>query len=222
MTGMRRLALLVVVLVVAAGAMAAREGRRRRGKEPPESLFDQLVRECKLTENQQTDVKAKVKTRDEALAKWDKANAQKVQAAEAAAKDARSKNDADARKTASAALRELRTAREESGAEATAAVMKVLTPKQKAAWDTYLLYQTTIGRYRRAQLTEEQLAKVKTACAFAARQIAEIGDDASKPEKAKRDITNKLRWAIDALVLTPQQRETLGKRPAGRGKKGNK
>ena len=222
MTGMRRLAFLVVVTAVAAGTMAAREGKRRRGKQPQESLLDQLVRECKLTDKQQADVKAKAKTRDEALAKWDKANAEKVEAAEAAAKEARSKDDANAKKTASAALRELRTAREESGAEATAAVMKVLTPKQKSAWDAYLLYKTISGRYRRAQLTEEQLAKVKAACAFAAKQIAEIGDDSSKPEKAKRDITNKLRWAIDALILTPEQRETTARKPAGKGKKDNK
>ena len=219
MTGMRRLALVVAVTVLAGSAPAAREGGRRRGREPQMSLFDRLVRECKLTEKQQADVKAKIKVRDDALAAWDKANAEKVEAAEAAVKDARDKQDDDARKKASGELRALRTAREESGAEAAAAVLAVLTPDQKAAWAAHQLYQSIAARYRRAQLTQEQLAKVKSACAFAAREIGEIGDDVSRPERARREITNKLRWAINVLVLTPEQRETLARKPGRRGRK---
>jgi len=216
MKNMRWFALLLVVTVPAAGAFGAREGRRRRGRQPEESLFDQLVRECKLTEKQQAGVKAKIKARDDALAAWDKANAEKVQAAEAAGKDARAKDDADAKKEASGALRALRTARAESAAEATAAVMNALTDEQKAAWGAYQLYKTTAGRYRRAELTEEQLAKIKAACAYASKELAESGDD---NKKATRAITAKLRWAIDVLVLTPEQRETLGKKPGPKGKK---
>ena len=219
MTDMKRFALAVVLTVLAGSALAAREGGRRRGRQPVESLFDQLVRECKLTQKQQGDVKAKIKARDEALAKWDKANGEKVEAAEAAAKDARDKKDDDARKKAGGELRELRTAREESAAEATAAVFAVLTDKQKAAWAGHELYESVVGRYRRADLTEKQLAKVKSACTLAAKEIGEIDDDDRKANKAKRDITNKIRWGIDVFVLTDEQREALGKPPERRGKK---
>jgi len=217
MRGMRLL-VLVVVTVLAGEALTARERGRRRGREPEESLFDQLVRECKLTAKQQADAKAKVKARDAVLAAWDKANAEKMQAAEAAAKEARAGSDADARKKTSGELKALRTAREESAAEASRAVLAILTPEQKAAWDAYQLYRSIAARYRRAELTEEQLAKIKAGCAIAAKELGEIGEDDPKAKRAEREITNKLRWGIHAFVLTPEQREALGKSPARRGK----
>lgn len=215
MKTMKMFVFAAVLTGLAGGALAAKDGSRgrRRGRKPEENLLDQLVRECKLTDKQQADVKEKIEARDAALAAWDKANAEKVQTAETAAKDARGKQDAEARKTTGAQLRELRTARQESGAQATAAVMTVLTPKQKTAWDTYQLYKSTIARYRKAELTEEQLAKVKIACAAAAKEIGEIDENESKPKKIVGEVNKKLRWAIDVLVLTPMQREGLAKKP---------
>ncbi len=219
MRTMRWLAI-VMVTVLAGEALTARERGRRRGREPEESLFDQLVRECKLTANQQADAKEKLKAHEAALAAWDKANAQKVEAAETAAKDARAGGDADARKKTSGELRALRTAREESGAAAGAAVFAVLTPEQKATWNAYQLYKSIAARYRKAELTEEQLAKIKAGCAAASKELAEAEDDDRKAKKANREITNRLRWAIDVFVLTPEQREALGRKPTRKGRKG--
>jgi len=219
MRGMRRFVFVLVIAGMASGAFAAKEGRRRRGKQPEESLYDLLMRECKLTDKQQTAVKEKIKARDAVLAAWDKANAEKVQAAENAAKDAKDKNDGDARKQASRNLRDLRTAREESAAAATAAIFAVLTDEQKAAWDTHELFKATAGRYRRAELTEEQLAKVKTACAIAAKELAEIEPFESKAKKLRSEITRKLQWAIHALVLTAEQRQATARKPARGGGK---
>lgn len=227
--GMRWLALrrpttwvsIVVVTVLAGGELEARERGGRRGKQPEESILDQLVRECKLSEAQQADVRAKIEARDGVLAEWDRENAEKMQAAEAAAKDARSGNDGDLKKSTSRELRELRTARDESATEAAAAILSVLEPEQKATWDGYLLYQATVARYRRAELSEEQSAKIRAACDVAAGEIGEIGED-SKAGKAKRAITDKLRWAVDIFVLTSEQREALSKRPSRKGKKGKR
>ncbi|MBC8374253.1 MAG: hypothetical protein ISS69_00990 [Phycisphaerae bacterium] len=216
MKTMKILVLAAVLTGLAGGALAAKDGNkgRRRGRKPQESLLEELVRECKLTDKQQTAVKEKIKARDAALAAWDKTNAEKVQAAETAAKDARGKQDADAKKTTGAQLRELKNARNEAGAQTTAAVMAVLTPKQKTDWDTYQLYKSTIARYRKAELTEEQLARVKLACAAAAKEIGELDDSDSKYKKVAGQINKQLRWAIDVLVLTPPQREALARKPA--------
>jgi len=212
---MKMLVFAAVLTGLVGGASAAKNANRgrRRGRKPEESLLDQIVRECKPTDKQQTAIKEKIKARDAALVAWDKANAEKVQAAESAAKDARSKQDAEARKTTGAKLRELRTARREAGAQTTAAVVALLTPKQKSSWDTYQLYKSTVARYRKAELTEEQLAKVKIACAAAAKEIGEIDDSEAKPKRILNAINKKLRWAIDVLVLTPLQRETLARKP---------
>ena len=220
MRSTRWLALLAVA-VLAGGAAEARERRGRRGKEPEESILDQLVRECRLGEDQQAEVRTKIKARDEILAKWDNENAERMQAAETAAKDARAANDADKKKEASRTLRELRTEREESAGDAGAAVLKVLTPEQKAAWQGYLLYQSTAKRYRRAELNEEQSKKIRAACEVAAKELGEVDQD-SKPGKAQRAINEKLRWAIDIFVLTGEQREALGRKPSRKGRKGKR
>ena len=86
--------------------------------------------------------------------------------------------------------------------------------RKKAAWAAYELYKSTITRFRRLELTEEQLAKIKTACQAASAELTESGDD----KKATRAVTAKLRWAIDVLVLTPEQRQSLGGKSAGKGK----
>ncbi len=199
---------IVLVVIMAGAAFGQREGRRR-GKEPAESLLEQLVRECKLSEKDQVAVKEKIAARDAVLAKWDKDNAEKVQAAEAAAKAARSGEDADAKTKAAAATRELKKARTETAATATEAVLTALTDEQKAVWSEYQLYQSTVGRYRRAELTDEQKAKIKTACTVAAKELAESEGE----KKAARTIQGKLRWAIDVLVLTPDQRKTMTTKP---------
>jgi len=218
MTNIKRFVMVLVVVGIAGGALAARE-RRGRGKPAQESLLEALVRECKLTDKQLTAVKAKIKAHDDALAAWDKANAKKVEEAAAASKEARTSGDADKKKQASAANRALKTARTEAGAETADAVLTALTKEQKLAWDGYQLFKSLAGRYRRVELTEEQQAKVKIACGFAAKDIAEIDPNDSKAKKAKGEVTKKLQWAINALVLTGEQRKTLESPPQGRSKK---
>jgi len=218
MTNVKQFVMVLVLVGLAGGVMAAKEKRRRRGP-VKENFLEALTRECKLTAKQQTTIKAKITARDEVLAKWDKANAEKVAAAAAAAKEARSGGDADKKKQTGAATRELRNARTEAGAETTAAVLKDLTPEQKTAWGGYQLFKSISGRYRRAELNEEQLAKVKAACAFAAKDIAAIDPDDNKAKKIKGEVGKKLQWAINALVLTEEQRKILASSAPKRGGK---
>ncbi|MBT3201223.1 MAG: hypothetical protein HN350_15085 [Phycisphaerales bacterium] len=221
MANLKAIVISLVIVGLAGGALAAKEGRKRQRRPAEESLLEALVRECKLTDAQQAKIKEKIKARDAALAAWDKANSEKVAAAAAASKEARSGGDADKKKQAGAAVRELKTARQEAGAETTAAALKTLTKEQQTAWDGYQLFKSLAGRYRRLELTEEQKAKVKIACGFAARDIAKIDPDDNKAKKAKGEITKHLQWAINALILTPEQRKTLAT-PAQRGKKKDK
>jgi Spy/CpxP family protein refolding chaperone len=199
MKGIKRFVLLGTALVLAGSAASAQQ------RDKDEGLFDQLVRECKLTEDQQAAVKEKIKARDEVLAKWDKENAEKVQAAKDAVKEATSKGDDEAKKKAGADTKALRTAREEAAAEATKAVFSVLTEDQKAVWKSYELYLTTSSRYRKAELTEEQQAKIKAACAAVQKEMAEAGEDT----KAARELASRLRWGIEVFILTPEQRKTV-------------
>ncbi|MHC4251687.1 MAG: hypothetical protein ACYS9X_21410 [Planctomycetota bacterium] len=213
MKGMRWFAL-AAVAVLAGGVAGAREKRERKAKPKEEGLFDQVVRECELGEADQARVKEKVEAYEEAVAAWDRDNAEKVEAAEAAAKEAKAKKDADLRKEAGRKLKEVRTEREDAVADARDAIVEALSPEQKATWEGYLLFKSVAGRYRRAELSEEQLARVKAACVVAAKDLAEAGDD----RKAERAVTDRLRWGIDVFVLTPEQREAAA--GSGRGRRG--
>jgi Spy/CpxP family protein refolding chaperone len=208
---------LAAVAVLAGGVAGARDKRERKAKPKEEGLFDQVARECELGEADRARVKEKVEAYEAAVAAWDRDNAEKVEAAEAAARDAKAKKDADLRKEAGRKLKEVRTEREDAVAEARAAIIEALSPEQKATWEGYLLYKTIAARYRRAELAEEQFARIKAACVVAAKDLGEAGDDG----KAKKAVTDKLRWGIDVFVLTPEQREAATSAQAGRkGKRG--
>lgn len=208
-----------VVAAVLTTGQAFSGDRGGKGREPAENLFDALLRECKLTEQQQADVKGKMKAREEALAAWDKANADKLTAAEDAGKAARTGADADAKKKAAADLKALADDREKATAEADTAILGLLTPAQQATWAGYKLYQTVSARLRKANVTDEQTAKIKAACAEAAKELAANEGDDKKAKKERTDINGKLKWAVEVVILTPEQREQL---PAGRKAAGQK
>ena len=208
----------LAVLVAATVGAAERGGGRARGKEPEQSQFDLIVGECQLTDDQQTALKAKVKARDDALAAWSTANAEKVEAADAAAKAARSGTDANAKKQAGAAVKALATERAAATADADAAMLTVLTDEQKAKWQAFLMYQNVMKRFRKVELTEEQTAKVKAACGAACKELSALGTDADdkSAKKEKSAIDGKLRWAIENVIMTAEQRASVATPPRGR------
>ena len=219
MKGLRWFTLGVALAVLIAATVEAGErgGRRGRGREPEQSQYDLMVSECKLTGEQQTALKAKVKAKDDALAAWNTANAEKVEAAEAAAKAARSGTDASAKKQAGAAVRALATERAAATAAADAAMLTVLTAEQKAKWQAFQLYQTVMKRFRKVELTDEQTAKVKAACGAACKELGAVEGDADDKaaRKVKSAIDGKLRWAIENVILTPEQRAATARKPRG-------
>jgi len=205
----------LAVLVAATVEAGERGGRRGRGKEPEQSQFDLMVGECKLTDEQQTALKAKVKARDGALAAWNTANAEKVKTVEDAAKTARSGTDADAKKKAGAAMRALNTERAAATADADAAILTVLTAEQKAKWQAFLLYQNVMKRYRKAEVTAEQTAKIKTICAVAWKELSALEGDDRTAKRERSAIDGKLRWAIENVILTAEQRAATARKPRG-------
>lgn len=219
---MKRVAWLVLVagltaVLAAPSWAAAREGGRKgeRGGET-QSELDLLVSECKLTQEQQTALAEKVKAKEAAVAAWNEANADKIKAAEDAASEARTSGDAEARKKAGAATRAIQTERAAAAAQADADILTVLTDDQKNVWAGYQLCQATLRRYQRLGLEEEQVAKVKAACAVAAKELTAVEGDDKDAKKERSAVDGKLRWAIEAIILTPDQRQAMEAASAGR------
>jgi Spy/CpxP family protein refolding chaperone len=174
---------------------------------------DLMIRECKLPEEQQQTLKEKFKLKQEALAAWEKENGEKLRTAEEAAKAARKGADEAAKKKAISDLKELEAKRSQATAEADKAIQEVLSAEQKLTWASVQLAQTTLARYKRANLTDEQTAKVKSACQIATQDLAAVAGEDRKAKQARATVQKSLKWAIDNVILTPEQRSVVT-RPA--------
>ncbi len=187
---------------------------RRAPKSAQEIVQEQsnlMAQECKLSEEQQKALPDKFKAKQAALEAWDKTNAAKMAAAEEAAQAARAGNDAAAKKTANDNLKTLMEERAQATAEADKAILAVLTEPQKATWAGVELAQTTLPKYKRANLTDEQTAKIKAACVIAARDMAAFTGDDRKDKQGRTTVQKSLKWAIDNVILTPEQRDVVVK-----------
>lgn len=209
-------AVLVTGVFTSASAAPKGKGGPKSAQEVVMEQQDLLIRECKLSDEQQKTIKEKFKLKLEALAEWEKANADKLNSAQEAAKMARQGSDASAKKTAAENLKELEAGRAQATAVADKGILDALTDDQKATWAGVELAQTTLARYKRANLADDQTAKIKSACEIAAKELAELSGDDKKSKKAKADVQNSLKWAIDNVVLTADQRPTKRPKDAGR------
>jgi Spy/CpxP family protein refolding chaperone len=209
------LAALVAGTALAAGAPKA---PAKGSVEAIQAEGDQMIAECKLTADQQATLKEKVKEKVAALEAWLKTNGEKLKAAQDAAKAARSGTDDAAKKKASADLKTLDTDRNAVLAQADAAILAALTPEQKADWEGVKLYQTTIGRYKKANPTEEQQAKIKAVCKAAAAELAGLSADDKKSKTARAAAPGKVKFAIDEVILTPEQKAAVApaRKPAAK------
>lgn len=211
---MKRQNLLVAVLgtslmlVFAWAAVAApREAKSAADEVQEEQSL--IARECKLSGEQQTALAERFKLKQAALEAWDKANADKLKAAEEAAKTARQGTDEAAKRKAGSDMRTLKTERTQSAAEADKAILAVLTEQQRITFEGVKLAESTLPRYRKANLTDDQVTKVKAACAIAAKDLSGFPGDDKKDKQGRTTIQKSLKWAIDNVILTPEQRAVI-------------
>lgn len=216
----KQLAALVVGAVLVSG-FGNQLSAAPRGKAAPKSAQDivqaqqeLLIAECKLNDEQQKTIKEKFKAKLEALEAWNKANADKVKAAEEAAQLARKGTDASAKKKAMGDVKELEGARAKALEAVDKAILDVLTDDMKATWAGVELAQTTLPHYKKANLTDEQTAKIKAACILAAKDLASYSGDDKKSKQGKVGVHKSLSWAIENVILTADQRATATHRPA--------
>jgi hypothetical protein len=197
--------------------LSAAQRAKASPKSAQETVLEQqelVIRECKLNDEQQKTIKEKFKLKLEALETWEKANAEKVKAAEEAAKTARQGSDASAKKKAAGDLKELEANRNQATAETDKAILEVLSDEQKLIWAGVELAQATLPRYKKANLTDEQTVKIKAACLVAAKDLAACTGDDKKAKQGKTTVQKSLIWAIDNVILTAEQRETVSRKPA--------
>jgi len=197
----RLLVLACLVYVFVPEVLAGQRGMS--AEDTVKAQMDLLFAECKLTDDQQKTLKEKFKAKQDAFEAWDKTNAEKMTAAQAAAAAARKGADADAKKKANEELKTLQTEREQAAAEADKAILAVLTDDQKNQWAGVQLAQATLAKYKKNNLTDEQTARIKSACMIAAKDLNTFTGDDRKDKQGRATVEKCLKWAIDNVILAP-------------------
>lgn len=144
------------------------------------------------------------------------ADGQKMQELSKAYAEARKGDDKEKVKSLSAQLKTLKESRAKLAADGKERVMAVLNDEQKTAWAAFGLQRTAMRRYKRLNLTEDQLKQVTELCAESVKSRpagADRKDLAAADKKLMNDIAEK--------VLTDAQRKEL-KKPVEKPRKDKK
>jgi len=173
-----------------------------------------MVKECKLTAEQQAALKDKVEAKAQAVSNWEKANADKLKAARDALQKARQASHKDDARKARETVHALETEKAKVQADGLAEIAASFTPEHREAWDAFVLYRAMTRHFAKAELSSEQDAKVRPMAAEAAREIAALQGDAAAKEKAAGEIRANLEKSIEETALTADQREKLARKPA--------
>ncbi len=168
-----------------------------------------MVKECKLSDEQQKKLLAAVNLAQTDLQAWEKANADKLEifkkalAAAVAARDqaayAKAYNDNKAMLEENRAL----------GVKFQKTVLAILTPEQQATWQGFLLFTELSEAMKRVNATDEQKGKLRPLCDAAGKDLVAVKDETEVGAKARQDIVNKLLESVKASILTEEQRKML-------------
>jgi hypothetical protein len=183
-------------------------GAEQAGKTVAEMVKEQyalLVETCKPSAEQVKALTEKFKQKQGILEAWDAANGAKLQAAKEAFAAVRKGNDDDNRRKIDADYRALQEDRVHATYETECAIAKLLDAEQQSTWAGAQLAVVLMPKYGRAKPADEQWNKIKEACRAAGREIAPAVGDEKKEHAARANVERYVRWAIENLILTPDQ-----------------
>lgn len=215
----------LVAMFVAAPAVTAEEAAKEKTpaaaeKSPPKEKGPQdalrgeyaiMAAECKLTPEQQETLKAKVAARRDALEAWMKAHGSKLEALQEAVKQPKDPNDKEAIQRAAEQLKALEADHLKIQTTFEADLRAMMTPEQRHDWEAFKLYRPMMARYKKVNLVEGQVQKIKDAAAAAAKELAEVKGDDKAAQGARIEVATKLRKTVEETILTAEQREGLNK-----------
>jgi len=166
------------------------------------SMYGEMIKICGLSDEQQAKIKEIEKSRDEATKAFYADNGEKLKASQATLMEAYKTKDQETIQKAMKDYQAVMAPLGEIQKYAHAQVMGVLTPEQKSTWQQNQVLNNIKAVFYRAKLTDDQLAKIKAACA-----------DLAKDKDAKtEDIIRKLSDEVRGM-LTDEQKEAMKANP---------
>lgn len=200
-------------------ARRKRAPRKRAPRAPKQKVdvYAKMAEVLKLDEAAKQKFDEQVAANKAALAEWDKGDGAKLPDLRKASSEARKAKDREKAKELGGQVRKLIVARQKLETELVDKVLAVLTDEQKATWAKQQLCENVLLRFRRAKLTEEQIAQVQKLCEAAAKEAGQAQD-----EKGRGQAIRKLQTEVTQKVLTDEQREQLKKGGGKRGGEGRR
>jgi len=180
-----------------------------------ESELALMVRECKLSEDQQARLREAAAAATATAQEWQKTRGAKLEACQRAWAAARAAGDAAAMQKALNDAQPLLQERQALLTRVQRSIVAILTPEQQAAWQAFSLLRTVAAVFAKANLTSEQVATCKAMCTAAAKDILAIKGEGPETVKAQGAVVSKLLADVRDQVLTADQRGDPTKTPAG-------
>lgn len=166
-----------------------------------QGLIALLVREAKLSSDQEASLKEKQKDMFKTLAQWDKTHELQFARLDAEIVEASANGKTQELEDLKKERNDLKQQREEKVQSLTGNMMGVLTADQRAMWDGYKMFPEILAKFKAVKLTEDQYAKIRELCTAAAK----LETEALKKGESTTPIREGLIADIKKHVLTPEQ-----------------
>jgi hypothetical protein len=174
--------------------------------------YAEMARELKLTEEEKAKVAERIAARDAAIRQWEASHKVRFDELSRIIGEAKVRGD---KRTVDVNAKEHQALRVERAALAERYemdILKALPAEKQAAWHGYKAYSSAAHAYRDLKLTDAQDALMRERFLKAGEEIRTAMTD-----KARGSIVNDTRAAIEAEVLTDEQRAQLERqREAGK------
>jgi Spy/CpxP family protein refolding chaperone len=193
------------------GKAAAKAAKPDGEKQPAlKGYYAIMASQLGLTDEQKAKVAEIAKARADADAAWQKESGEKVAAAKKALADAKDQGDQAAAAKAKADFAALTDAQAKLDQDWRGEILAVLTPEQREQWAGFNLYVGSVAaKFKKAELTDEQVKQIKALCTAAAKEIAPLNGGDKQGAGQIFQIKEKLNQQIRDQVLTADQRATL-------------
>ena len=207
---MKRLAVVLVLAVAMASttALCAKKEKKAKGPQGLRGEYAIMAKVLEFTEDQKTQLGTALTACATEAKTWRETNADKLAEIKKQQAEARKNKDKDAMKKVAEQSKALRDEEAKIKGKSIAAAKALLTPEQKAKWDGFTVYRMAMRRIKKAELTDEQDAKVRQICTAKAAEI--LGAEKKAQGKAYKELTT----AIIDSVLTAEQKAKLTAKPA--------
>ena len=230
----------LAALMLTAGPVAAKEdtakkpkkergnkkaARAKKARSLLRGEYAMLAKEAGFTDEQKTQLEARVKEMKAAETECRQANKEKLAKLKKEMADAKAAKNKEAMKEVRKQMKELAAAAAKPKKEFWAKAMALLTAEQKVKWGGFKLYRSACGKLSKAKMTGDQKATARKFCETTAKDLGDVAlaEKRTKEEaKTFAQSIKKLQMKIIDEVLTAEQREAMKRKPKPKREKGEK